>query len=235
MAYTALELITRSYYLSQVVSRSLQTVSGEQITDGLFLLNADLDYKSTDLRLIPYFTELDFPTIQGQELYFIPNLLYVDSLTFNLQTVRYSLIETTRKEYFATPRIDNVQSLPYEYRIERQLDGANVYLYFVPNTVYTMKLWGKFSLPEVALNTDMTLTYDSFYIEYLRYSLAVRICEDWGASVPDATMAKYKEMQKKLMDVSPGDLSIQKRGYFGGSPVIDWQQVNIGQGWYPFG
>ena len=30
MAYTVTELITRSYYLSQVVSRELQPVSGQQ-------------------------------------------------------------------------------------------------------------------------------------------------------------------------------------------------------------
>ena len=160
MAYTALQLITRSYYLSQVVSRSLQTVSGEQITDGLYLLNTDLDYKSTDLRLIPYFREYTFPTVQGTEMYYVPDLLFVDSLTFNLQSVRYSLLDTTRREYFAGPRIDGVESLPYEYRIERVLGGSNIYLYFVPNTVYTMKVWGKFALDEVALTTDLSLTYD---------------------------------------------------------------------------
>ena len=60
MVYSALQLITRSYYLSQVVSRQLQTVSGDEITDGLYLLNALLDYKSTDVRLIPYFTRFEF-------------------------------------------------------------------------------------------------------------------------------------------------------------------------------
>ncbi len=233
MAYTALELITRSYYLSQVVSRSLQTVSGEQITDGLFLLNADLDYKSTDLRLIPYFQRYEFNTIQGHEDYFVPGLLYVDSLTFNIGDVRYSLQETTRREYFAGPRVDNIESLPYCYRIERELDGSRIYLYFEPEAIYQMKLSGKFRLATVTLNTDMSLTYDEFYLEWLRYSLAVRICEDWGASVPDSTMAKYKEMTKKLMEVSPPDLSIQKREYFGSMPGWDWQMINLFKGFIP--
>jgi len=233
MAYTALELITRAYYLSQVVSRDLQTLSASQVTDGLYLLNADLDYKSTDLRLIPYFKRTTFNTIQGQEDYFIDGLLYVDSLTFNIGTVRYSLIENTRKEFFAGPRIDDVQSLPYCYRTERELGGTRIYLYFVPEAVYVMKLSGKYALTDVTLNTDMSLVYDQFYLEWLRYSLAVKICEEWGASVPDATRAKYNEMTKKLMDVSPADLVMTKRGYFGGSPVLNWQQINIGKGWQP--
>ena len=96
-----------------------------------------------------------------------------------------------------------------------------------------MKLSGKYALTDVTLNTDMSLVYDQFYLEWLRYSLAVKICEEWGASVPDATRAKYNEMTKKLMDVSPADLVMTKRGYFGGSPVLNWQQINIGKGWQP--
>lgn len=233
MAYTALQLITRAYYLSQVVSRGLQTVSGEQITDGLFLLNADLDYKSTDIRLIPYFQRYEFDTVQGQEEYFIPSLLYVDSLTFNIDSVRYPLIENTRKEYFAGPRVDNIQSLPYCYRVEREVDGARIFLYFEPEAVYQMKLSGKFRLTNVLLETDMSLTYDEFYIEYLRYSLAKLICEDYGVTFPDESKSKFMSMQKKLMEVSPPDLSIQKRGYFGGSPAWDWQMINLYKGFLP--
>ena len=234
MAYSALQLITRSYYLSQVVSRQLQTVSGEQITDGLYLLNALLDYKGTDIRLIPYFQEYLFNTVQGQEQYFVPNLLYVDSLTFNIGPVRYSLNEMTRKEYFAGPRVDNIQSLTYGYRVERTLDGANIYLYFEPADVYQMKLWGKFGLTDVSLNTDLSLLYDPFYIEYYRYALAQEICEEWGSTFPDESKMKLKAMEKKLMEVSPPDLSMTKRPYFGGPPAMDWQMVNLYRGFLPF-
>ena len=233
MAYTALQLINRAYYLSQVVSRQLQTVDGEQVTDGLFLLNALLDYKSTDLRLIPYFQRATFPTVQGQEDYFIPNLLYVDSLTFNLNTVRFSLIETTRKEYFDGPRVDTIQSLPYMYRVERELGGSRIYLYFLPSQVFTMKLSGKYALSEVTLTTDLSLTYDQFYIEYLRYSLAKEICEEWGVTFPDESKSHLASMEKKLMEVSPPDLSIQKRPYFGGLPGWDWQMINLYKGYVP--
>src|ERR1017187_9117152 len=107
MAYSALDLITRAYYLSQVVSRELQVVSGTQITDGLYLLNSLIDFKNSDLREIPYYNELDFNAVQGQEKYTIPNLLSVDSLTFNIGPVRYAMTEETRVGYFANYRIDN--------------------------------------------------------------------------------------------------------------------------------
>lgn len=234
MSYSALQLITRSYYLSQVVSRALQTVSAEQITDGLYLLNALLDVKGSDLRLIPYFTYYEFDSVPNQELYFIPNLLYVDTMTFNIGVVRYSMREMTRNEYFATARVDNISNLPFSYRVERVLDGSNIYLYFLPGGVYQMKLQGKFGLTDVTLGTDLSLTYDLYYIEYLRYALAEYICCEWGATFPDEAKRKYAEIRKKLMEISPVDLSVRKRTYFNSKPGLDWQSINVGVGWWPF-
>ena len=234
MAYTSLQLITKAYYLSQVVSRELQTVSGVQISDGLELLNALLDVKGSDLRLIPYYQRDSFPTIAGVEEYFRPNLLSVDTMTFNLGDVRFPMEEKTRYEYFGTPRIDNVTSLPFSYRCERELGGTRIYLYFPANAVYTVKLSGKFGLTEVTLTQDMSLTYDLYYIEYLRYALAEYICLDYGQTFPALTKMKLEEMRKKLLDTSPKDLSMHKRSYFrdqrGG---LDWQTINLSEGYWP--
>lgn len=234
MAYTADTLITRALYLSQIVARDLQTPTASQISDGLFLLNSLLDYKSTDLRLIPYFKFYEFLTVPGQEDYYIPDLLYVDTLTFNIGTVRYSLREMTRNQYFETPRVDNITSLPFSYRPERELGGMRLYLYFVPVQEFLMKMMGKFALTNVALNTDMSLTYDQYYIEYLRYELAEYICSEWSVTFPEEAAAKLRELRKKLKDVSPPDLSIRSQSYFGSSPVIDWQTVNLSVGYFPF-
>lgn len=235
MAITATDLISRAYYLSQVVSRELQTVSGSQITDGLYLLNALLDFKSTDTRLIPYYDRTTFNTVAGTEMYFIPNLLMVDALTFNIGQVRYAMYERTRDEFFNTPRVDNIQSLPFSYRVERVLGGANIYFYFVPADVYVMKLSGKYALSEVTLMQDISLVYDKYYIEYLRHELANMICSDYGATLPDATMETLQEYRKKLLTVSPPDLSIQSHNYFNsGWDSMDWQTANLSVGYIPF-
>lgn len=234
MAYTALTLITRAYYLSQIVARGLQTVSGEQVNDGLFLLNALLDTKASDIQLIPYFNEFDFNTVIGQEKYFTPNLVYADSITFNIGPVRYPLIDMSRKDYFSGPRVDNIQSLPYGYRVERSLGGANIYLYFVPSDVFQMRVWGKFGLSNVTINQDLSLTYDGFYLEYLRHALAEYQCAEWGVTFPDQAQKKYEEIRKKLMQLSPADLTMQKRSYFSGRGGMDWQTINLYKGWLPF-
>jgi len=234
MAYTALQLITRSYYLSQIVARQLQTVDGEQITDGLYLLNALLDIKASDIHLIPYFQQYIFTSVASQEEYFVPNLVYVDSMTFNIGDVRYPMIETTRKQYFSTGRVDDITTLPFSYRVERCLGGSNVYLYFLPDSDYVIKIWGKFGLTDVTLTTDLSTIYDTFYIEYLRFALAEYICTEWGTTFPDESKRKYDEIRKKLMMISPADLSVRKTTYFNGPIALDWQMVNIGRGWTPW-
>lgn len=234
MAYTALQLITRAYYLSGVVSRDLEVPTGGQIDDGLYLLNSILDFKRSDVRLIPYYTEYFFDTVAAQEMYYIPNLLDVDTFTFNIGDVRYPMQDLTRKQYFAGPRVDNIETLPFSYRCERVLDGMNVYLYFVPDTVYNMRIWGKFALTEVTLVTDMTVYYDTYYIEWLRYALAEYICAEFGSTFPDESKMKLAEMTKKLMDVSPKDLLCNKQSYFtNNTGGIDWQAVALYKGWWP--
>ena len=234
MAYPASELITRAYFLSQVLARDLQTISGSQMDDGLYLLNALLDVKFSDLQLIPYYTNYQLTTVQGTEKYFIPNLAEADTTTFNIGDVRFSMNELTRKEYFSTPRVDNLQALPFSYRYERTLGGCNLYLYFVPNQAYLVNIWGKFALSDVTLEQDMALTYDLFYIEYLRFALAIYICCEYGQSVPDTIKDKMKEIVKKLKSISPADLSITKRSFFTTNTSYDWQFINLSEGWFPF-
>ncbi len=234
MAYTGLQLITRAFFLSQVVARQLQIPDGQQISDGLYLLNALLDYKRTDLRLIPYFKQSTLTLTAKTEKYNVPNLLYIDSMTFNIGVVRYPMMDLSRKEFFSTARVDDIANLPWSYRPERVLGGMDIYIYFLSGQDYEATIWGKYALTEVTLTEDLSLTYDTYYIEYLRYALAEMICEEWGTTFPDASEKKLRAMEKKLMDVSPADLTIMKSSYFNNRPGMDWQQVNVGKGWVPY-
>lgn len=234
MPYLASTLITRSYYLSQILARGFQFESGEEMNDGLYLLNELLDEKSSDLQLIPYFNEYDFNTVQGTEMYFVPNLLDVDTMTFNIGTVRFSMNKLTRKEYFGTPRVDGLQALPFSYRVERCLDGSNIYLYFVPNQGYAVKVWGKFGLTDVTLNQDLSLTYDGFYLSYLRHALGIKLCSEYGQTFPDAAMKEFMRIEKKLKSISPVDVSMSKMSFFNTGCTFDWQFVNLSTGYYPF-
>jgi len=234
VAYTVTELITRAWYLSGIVAKDLQTVSGAQITEGLYLLNALLAMKSVDMRLIPYYRKYDFTLVAGQETYFLENVIDIETFTFFLDgDVRYPTNKVSRDSYFGTGRVTNIQSLPFMWYPERKENGINLYVYFLPQAPYAAQITAKFALTNVDLTTDLSLTYDNFYIEYLRYALAQYMCQDQDMEFPASKTKMLRSIQKQLAWVSPPDLTIKKTRFINNKTGVDWQQINIGRGWEP--
>lgn len=233
MAYTVTELITRAYYLSQVVSRELESVSGQQLDDALVWLNALLSLKSAYSRVIPYYQQYEFNAVTGQEKYFVPELVQAETLTFNIGPVRYSTSPQSRRAYFGTGRVDNISSLPFNWHFERVLGGSDVYLYFVPDAAYPVKIWGKFGFTNVTLNQNLLLTYDEYYIDYLRYRLALRICSEFGIPFQPQSMLELEELEEAMTDVSPPDMTLTKISSLQGSSPLNWGDINLGRGWRP--
>ncbi|AXH77667.1 MAG: portal protein [Caudoviricetes sp.] len=155
MSYDVIQLITNAYYASGIVSREFETVSGSQMNDGLQFLNDILADKAIEKDMVPYFTKYEFFAIAGQEQYFIPNLEAIETLTFFLNNVRYQMREINRKVYFGSSRANNINSLPFNWHMERCLNGANLFLYFFPQTNYPLEIWGTFRLTSVVLNQDL--------------------------------------------------------------------------------
>ncbi len=199
MAYPTLKLITSAYYESGIVSREFETVSGQQANDGLFYLNDLIDDKTVDNGLIPYYLEYDFAAVQGQEKYFIPDLINADTFVFYIDTVRYQTQNRGRREYFGTSRADNIQSLPGSWHLERCFGGANLFIYFLPDQNFPLTIWGQFRLQEVTLFQDLSLTLDRFYINYLKYDLAARLCAEYNYTVPPGVT---KALNKYVIDIS---------------------------------
>jgi hypothetical protein len=194
MTYVVTQLITDAYYTSGIVGREFETISGSQLNDGLIFLNSLLAKKTADKGAIPYFMRYDNFMSPGVEMYYIPGLISVDTLTFFIpnnqpptppnNVVRYAIRKVDRKLYWGSPRANNIMSLPYIYTVERQFGGANIYFYFLPNTNYQYELWGLFSLMSVTLNQDLSLTIDQFYIDFLKFELAKRICVEFNFAFP---------------------------------------------------
>lgn len=233
MSYTARHLISRSWYLSGIVARRLQSVTGDQATDGLFLLNALLDWKQVQIDLIPYWTYYQFPAIVNQETYFIENLFAVETLTFNIGTVRYPTDFRNRSSYFGSGRVDDVSSLPSQWYFNRSLGGGTIYLYFKPAGAYPIKIMGKFGLTNVDLDTDLLTVYDPSYLEYLRYALAQYMCSEYGIIFNPQSEKIFRSIERTLMDVSPPDVTVRKASMLTQGSGVNFGDVNIGLGWRP--
>ena len=236
MAVTALSLISESYNLASVVSRDFQTLSASQASAGLTWLNDIIATKSILKRMIPFYHPVTVNLVIGQEIYFIEGLVEAESFTFDINNVRYSSIPKTRNEYFATPRVNNITSLPFSWHAERVMGGSNLYMYFLPYMVMPGQVWGKFSLTEIpTLEYDVSLVYERFYLNYFKYALAAYIRNYNTTPLAQPVLDELKRLELAITDISPQDLTVTKISSFGGSSVMNYAQANIGKGSVPVG
>lgn len=327
MAHTAQELITRSWYLSGIVARNLQIPTGDQITDGLAMFNALLDFKQIEIDLIPYWTYIEFQLTPNQEFYFLPNIAEIETSTFNIGTVRYPMESVSRSNYFGSGRVDNINTLPFDYNYNRGQNGGTLALYFLPQDNYPFKAMVKLFLNDVTLDTDLTSAFtplasgfvsiikiinpgsgytqipsvtisgtgsgaqasatvtngqvtsisvfnsgslytvpptvtisgngigataqaivssynflqtnnaglDTSYIEYLRYALAQYMCSEYGILFNPESAAILKKYERKLMYMSPPDVSTKKITILTSDRYsgYNYGDVNLGRGWRP--
>src|SRR5277367_2749890 len=227
MVFTVQELVSDAFYCSGIVGKEFNTVSGEQFNEGLIFLNSLLAKRTADKSAIPYFLRYSANFVIGQEQYPIPGLIDVESMTFFIDSppstpvipppafatmptpsvapqtneVRYSMRKLDRKTYWATPRANQIQSLPYQYYVERQFGGgtivgapsptnpypfggASIFVYFLPSVAYTYEIWGLFAMQNVTQGQDLAQSLDQFYIDFLKFELAKRICAEYDYSFP---------------------------------------------------
>lgn len=260
MAYTAEKLITRSWFLSGIVARNLQVPTGDQIYDGLDMLNDLLNFKQIETDLIPYWQYITFNAVPQQEYYFLPNVAAIEESTFNINVVRYPMVQTSRSNYFGSSRVDNIYTLPFSWNYERSVGGGTYGMYFIPDQPYPIKMKAKIFLVDVTLQTDLqdvtaTFTnpynvpnytpytfinngiqgYDTAYIEYIRYNLASYFCSEYGIQFNPQSQKILDSYKRKLMYMDPPDLSGKKLSilYADSNPGYSWGDVNIGKGFRP--
>lgn len=230
MAYNSIELITNAFYLSGVVARGVEDVSGIQLSDGLKLLNDIISLLNIDERFVPYYKKYEFNVVIGQEEYFIPNLLDPETFTYFIdgveKKVRFPTVQLGRKEYFGTARVE-INSLLVTWHYERSLGGSTVYLYFAPNSAYPCTIFGKFGYDLVGENTDLSLIFDRFFTVYLEYELASFICSSYGTTLKPETLMQLNIIKASVKDLSPPDLSMVKMSNQTGQYCINYGYVNI--------
>ena len=336
MTYTVSQLIANAYDISGIVSREFETVSGSQELIALQFLNERIADKTIQDGSIPYISQYNFTGVAGQERYYIRDLVEISTLTFFINSVRFSMVPVNRDMYFGSSRANNIQSLPYNFHMERELGGASIYMYFRPNTNYLFELWGSFRLSSVIIgqvldakttvanlgivtvagtgtfgtgelvvngvdlagtyatgqalatyintgiiqnvtaqivnremlltnsnnspivvqtlgtqgftnnvtfslfstvdgNLQETYTYaalDQFYINYLKYDLAVRLCAEYNFDVPPGAAAELMKYERQILKRSaPLDLTTKTSSTLGKNQIINYAQANLGKGW----
>ncbi len=201
MSYTVGKLVTNAYYTSGIVSRDFQTVQGSQMQDGIDCLNDILGETSVDNEMIPFYSRYSFNAESGKQTYFIPNLIEVDSLVFFINTIRYQMNPVQRRQYYGTGRADSIRSLPFTYHVEREVGGATINLYFLPDVNYPMEAWGLFKLQGVGVNQDLESPLTNF-------SLGAALRTGTGTLLPGQLVINGSDMAGAYADVNALVLAI---------------------------
>lgn len=238
MAYTAVQLITKAFYLSQIVTQDYFKATSDQIEQGLECLNDLFSEKTVDSALNPYYQSYALVVDPNTEMYFIPDLIGATSVTFTLNSVRYSVQKMGRAQYFGAARANNISALPFQWHLERCQGGSNLFIYFLPNEAYNFEIWGQFSLQDdVTLYQDLSLTYDRFYIRYLKFILAAELCAYYYEDVPMAVAKKIMELDEVMrLQISASDLKMQKISTLDGASTLNYGFANLSpNGWFPSG
>lgn len=229
----ARKLISDSYFISGIVARDFETVSGSQVTDALDIINDIISEKSLSGEGIPYYSHLLLPLISGQEDYFVSGLIETEVVTYQLRNVRYTMIQATRNGYFNQARTLDTPSLPYTFYPEREKGGTRLYFYFLPTPNLTAEITGRFSLSELALDTELNDIFDRFYISYLKYELAYRLANFFGYPFSPEDEKTRRKLEKKINRVTGIDTSIRKTSSFPSIPNWNYAWSNLGRGYRP--
>ena len=229
----ATELVTHSYYLSGVVARELEEVTGSQLSDGIRLLNNIINEKSATAHQIPFDTSTTFNGVGGQEEYPIAGLIDVTSLTFINSNVRYSMTWKPRDEYHGSTRILNNRTLPSIYTTNRTINGTTISVYFSPDQPYEFEVWGKFFLTNVTIATDLSTYFTSFFIAYLEFALAKRICLYNTLIFPPEKEMELKKQEMAIFEPEPLNMTAKIDHKFDNDTKIDYAAINIYRGLWP--
>jgi hypothetical protein len=228
------QLITQAYYLAGIIWIDGEIPTGQQIDTGLNMLNGIISETAMDAILILYFTQQNFTAIVGQETYVIPNLIELSTLTFSQQDVRYQMSRQSINQYNGISRVNNLNSLPTHYYVQRQLNASKIFVYPFPNLPYEFQITGKFMNSQVTLDEVIDNVYDGFYCKWLQYRLAYELCQLYEKEMNTNTKTELDNLERRLNKTVGTDLSINKFNFIDRIPYKDpYLQANFPSAWYP--
>ena len=104
--------------------------------------------------------------------------------------MRIGLREQGRGRYDGENRVNDTQAPPGYFNYEKVLGGVNLSVWPLPSSDYTVTITGLFALSSVTMNTDLSLTYDDFFIVFLKLLVIRRLAAKYKRKL-DQT---YKDM-----------------------------------------
>lgn len=248
MAYPIRQLIIEAYYLSGLVSRETETVSGEELEEGRHYLNIILSNNTINGERIIYSQSTKGTLNISSNTIYVPKLFCVQTITLYNGNIRYPLTRLDRDQFYGTSSIHALESIPVYYHEELSIlpldltenqptEGMRINVYPCANTNYEYVIHGKFGFDEIKpenLSDDALKLWAYYYINYLTLSLAKRLNATTDIAFPVATQELLKSVEQELCSKNTKDYSMKIMNPFGFNESSScFPLVNLGTGYIP--
>jgi hypothetical protein len=219
-----IELIRQAYMLAKVQDPD-EEIEGYRPSEGIQLLNGILDQWSALGIYIPRDSLVTITTTANDYLYAVsPQIIQVLEANlldeYNVQTVLMpaddkeqnlfnyanSAVSVTRPTNFYLRQNDELIDITTGYT------STNIYLYPVPDAVYTATFQVKQLLTNVTLYDQFTLP--PFYFEPLKFQLAKQIALLYGTQLDANFMDEYTRLIRQLKAANKKDNTVLTSNVF---------------------
>ncbi len=200
------------------VLASGETLSGNEISDGLVILNQMLDSWNSERLNIFTIPINEFPLVPGQQVYTLgiggnfniprpPKIerISIVSLLNPAQPLELPLEMLTEAGWQAIPVKLISSSLPTVVYDDQAFPLRNLNFWCIPTIAVNVRIYGWAALNQFDLTTDMT--FPPGYLKAIRYALAVDLAPEFGRPVPPEVatqammcMAKIKRMNAPMVE-----------------------------------
>lgn len=232
MVQTVKEFITDSY---QLISASSPTVPlhGNDTSKALQFMNELLYHYSANGLLTTIAKEVVFTLPIAQEIITFGSPTYVPTPDVTqgrlsnlqnawlvLENVTYPLIQENRNTFYNSYKFDPQLGLPRFVIIQNNTDLTSMRFYPAASQVYEVHVYGKFQLPDLTINGDMS-EVPTYYLRFFKLALARDLANYKGraAAWNKKLENDYTEALQSMMAVSSVNLNIEteQESYLNGS------------------
>lgn len=210
-----------------------ETIPGDEINNGLIVLNQMLAAWSTENLMIPFTVVDTFPLVVGKESYTIgqsgspdistvrPDEIVYAWLTDTVSGIDYPINFYTDAQYRDIP-LKNIQSIPRWLYFNEQYPNSVIYIFPTSSaTTYSLNVESKKPIMQFAtVNTVMNLPGE--YFKAMRYLLADELAPEYGFNIQPGTKLddNIKEARKMIKrkntknTVATFDAALNSRPFF---------------------
>lgn len=222
MAQTVKQFVADSYALVGAQSPTVP-LHGSDMLKGIQFLNELVQSYSANGLMTTIAQEVTVAVTTGQgfitfgEADYTPTpdvttgrLSNLQNAWLTLDNVTYPLIDQSRNVFFSSYKYDPLQGLPRYCIITNQTNLTTMQIYPAPSQAFTLHVYGKFQLPVLGENDDMS-GFPSYYTRFLKFALGKDIsmfrgrAEAWTPKLEQMLMDAKKDMEA----VSPVNLVVE--------------------------